>query len=93
MATMIDEHIWVVYLLRCADDTYYCGVTNNLEKRLSAHQAGEGAKYTQTRLPVCLVAVSDPITKQQAYRYEYHIKRLPREKKLAYVQSLHQHKS
>ena len=37
---------WVCYLLRCADGTLYCGVTNDLNKRLSAHNTGEGAKYT-----------------------------------------------
>lgn len=40
---------WVCYLLRCADDTLYCGITNDLAKRLAAHNAGEAAKYTRAR--------------------------------------------
>ena len=46
---------WVCYLLECADGTLYCGITNDLDKRLNAHNAGEGAKYTRSRLPVTLV--------------------------------------
>ena len=46
---------WVCYLLRCADGTLYCGITNDLDKRLAAHNAGGGAKYTRTRTPVELV--------------------------------------
>ena len=38
---------WTVYLLRCADETLYCGCTNNLQKRLKAHNSGQGAKYTR----------------------------------------------
>ncbi|MEK7073003.1 MAG: GIY-YIG nuclease family protein [Patescibacteria group bacterium] len=46
---------WHVYLLRCADGTLYTGITNNLSARLAAHNAGKGAKYTRSRLPVTLV--------------------------------------
>ena len=46
---------WVCYLLRCADDTLYCGITNDLERRLAAHDAGTASKYTRVRLPVELV--------------------------------------
>ena len=45
---------WTVYLLKCADGTLYCGCTNNLTKRLAAHNRGQGAKYTRSRLPVAL---------------------------------------
>ena len=43
------------YILRCADGTYYCGWTNNLDRRLKAHNEGKGAKYTRSRRPVALV--------------------------------------
>lgn len=43
---------WYVYLMRCADDTLYCGMTDDIEKRLKAHNSGKGAKYTRARLPV-----------------------------------------
>src|SRR3989338_9640982 len=46
---------WFCYLLRCADDTLYCGITNDLEKRHAAHNAGTASKYTRTRVPVELV--------------------------------------
>ena len=49
---------WVCYLLRCADDTLYCGITNDLEKRLAAHNAGTAAKYTRARGPVVLEFVA-----------------------------------
>ena len=74
---------WVVYLVRCADNTLYCGVTKNLENRLAAHNAGTGAKYTKSRLPVYLEGVSPKMTKRNAYKLEYRIKRLPVEDKLS----------
>ena len=46
---------WVVYMVRCSDGTLYTGVTNDLERRMSAHQAGTASKYTRARLPVELV--------------------------------------
>ena len=46
--------MWYVYILKCSDDTYYTGITNDLFKRLYTHAKGKGAKYTRTRLPVAL---------------------------------------
>ena len=46
---------WYVYMLRCGDDTLYTGVTDDVERRLAAHQAGKGAKYTRGRGPLELV--------------------------------------
>jgi len=43
---------WQVYLVRCADDSLYCGITNDITGRIEKHNAGKGAKYTQSRLPV-----------------------------------------
>jgi len=73
---------WIVYLLCCSDGKYYTGVTNNLEKRLEAHNKGNASKFTRVRLPVTLLATSRAIDKEDAFRLEYRIKRLPREKKL-----------
>ncbi|MBQ3285017.1 MAG: GIY-YIG nuclease family protein [Ruminococcus sp.] len=70
------------YILRCSDDTLYCGWTNDLEKRLAAHNAGTAAKYTRTRRPVELVYYEEFETKQEAMSREYHIKRLTRQEKL-----------
>jgi len=74
---------WVCYLLRCADDTLYCGISNDLERRLAAHNAGEGAKYTRSRLPVAIVHTEPCADKSTALKREREIKRLPRSKKLA----------
>jgi putative endonuclease len=72
---------WVCYLLRCADDTFYCGITNDMEKRLAAHNAGDGAKYTRGRLPVKVVYSESCEDKSAALKRELQIKRLPRSAK------------
>ena len=69
------------YLLRCADGTYYCGWTNNLEKRVKTHNEGKGSKYTRTRLPVELVYYEEFETKEEAQSREWHIKQLTRAQK------------
>lgn len=74
---------WVVYLVRCSDNTLYCGVTNDLQNRLAAHNAGSGAKYTRSRRPVRLAGVSPAMSKSDAFRLEHKVKRLPAGRKLA----------
>lgn len=69
------------YIVKCSDDTYYTGWTNNLEKRIKSHNAGTGAKYTRPRLPVTLVYYEAYATKQEALRREYAIKQLTRTQK------------
>ena len=69
------------YILRCADGTYYCGWTNNLDRRLKAHNEGKGAKYTRSRRPVALVYYEAFSTKEEAMRREHEINQLPRKKK------------
>ncbi len=76
---------WVCYLLRCADDTLYCGITNDLDKRIAAHNAGIAAKYTRSRGPVELVFVQDCSDKSAALKRELEIKNLARAKKLALI--------
>lgn len=63
------------YILKCADGTLYCGWTNDLDKRLAAHNAGTGAKYTRTRRPVELIYHEIFATKQEAMSHEAHIKK------------------
>lgn len=77
------QNAWACYLLECADGTLYCGITNDLDKRLAAHNAGEGAKYTRTRLPVRLVYSEPCPDRSAASRRESAIKALPRAAKLA----------
>ena len=73
---------WIVYLAQCSDDSLYCGITNNLENRLAAHNSGRGAKYTRSRRPVTLAGVSSKMIKSDALKLEYRVKRVPAEKKL-----------
>jgi putative endonuclease len=72
----------MAYLLLCADGKIYCGVTNDMEKRLDAHNRGIASRFTRARLPVTLMATSRAMGKAEAFRLEYRIKRLPKEKKL-----------
>jgi len=72
---------WLVYLVHCSDESLYCGVTNDLEKRLAAHNSGKGAKYTRSRRPVKLVVTSSMMTKSNALKLEYRVKRVPASQK------------
>ncbi|HEY7600296.1 MAG TPA: GIY-YIG nuclease family protein [Candidatus Limnocylindrales bacterium] len=72
-----------VYLLRCADDSLYCGWTTDIERRLAAHRSGAASRYTRSRLPVELAVVIEVADRSAALREEARIKRLPRSAKLA----------
>ena len=74
---------WVVYLVRCSDKSLYCGISNDLKKRLIEHNSGKGAKYTRSRRPVELVGMSPEMTKSEALKLEYRIKQLPANRKIA----------
>ena len=76
---------WVVYLIRCRDDSLYCGVTNNLEKRIATHNSGKGAKYTRPRLPVVLVVVSKVMSRSAALKLEYKVKQQKKSQKVDYL--------
>ncbi|MGC2049507.1 MAG: GIY-YIG nuclease family protein [Gallionella sp.] len=78
---------WVCYILRCADDTFYTGITNDLERRIEAHNEGVAAKYTRARGPVELVLVESCANRSAASKREMAIKNLTREEKLALIQS------
>ncbi len=75
--------MYYVYILKCSDKTLYTGITNNLEKRLGAHNhLITGAKYTRTRRPVKLVYSKKFRTKSKALKREYEIKNVTRNEKL-----------
>jgi len=78
---------WMTYLLLCGDGKLYCGVTNDMEKRLDAHNRGIASRFTRARLPVTLLAASRTMGKAEAFRLEYRIKRLPKNRKLAALKS------
>ena len=69
------------YILTCADGTFYCGWTNDLDKRLKAHNQGNGAKYTRPRRPVVLSYYEEFETKGEAMKREYAIKHMTRRQK------------
>ncbi len=69
------------YIVECADGSLYCGWTNDLDKRITAHNEGKGAKYTKSRLPVKLVYFETFDTKEEAMRREWRIKQLCRAQK------------
>jgi len=69
------------YMLKCSDGTLYTGWTNDLEKRVEAHNSGKGAKYTKARRPVELAYYEEFETKEQAMKREYAIKQLGRKEK------------
>ncbi len=72
-----------VYILRCADDSYYTGHTDNLDQRISEHQTGSYPGYTSSRLPVKLVWSQECTTREEALTAELQIKRWSRKKKEA----------
>ena len=75
---------WYVYLLRCSDETLYCGVTTDIGRRLSEHNnTSKGAKYTRGRRPVELVGYFEEESRSCALSTEIKIKRLKREEKIA----------
>ena len=74
-----------VYLLRCSDDSLYCGWTTDLDTRLKAHSSGRGAKYTRSRLPVTLVYHEVYADMHEALSREWHIKRLSKAEKESLV--------
>ena len=75
------------YMLRCADDSYYVGHTDNIEKRLSEHQSGEGCEWTSNRLPVELVWLQEFVSREEARVAEYRIKGWSRAKKEALIKN------
>lgn len=75
-----------VYLVECADGSYYAGWTTNLSARIAAHNAGIGARYTRSRLPVCLVFWRELDDKQAAMRQEATIKKMTRAQKKQMVE-------
>ncbi len=74
-----------VYILKCSDESLYTGWTNNIEKRVKAHEKGKGGKYTRARLPIELVYFEEYENKIDAQKREYQIKQLKRIDKLKLI--------
>ena len=79
------DSIWYLYILRCKDDTLYTGITTDVDRRLEAHRAGRGAKYTRGRAPLELVYRESCGTYSQALKREAEIKKLSRMEKIALI--------
>ena len=75
------------YILQCGDGSLYTGWTNDLEKRVAAHNAGKGGRYTRTHRPVTLAYWEEFSTKEEAMRREAAIKKLPRPEKMKLIES------
>jgi predicted GIY-YIG superfamily endonuclease len=78
---------WFVYLLHCADGTFYAGSTTDVEARARAHNDGRGARYTAGRTPVAVVYQEECESRSAALRREHALKRLTRSAKAALIAS------
>ncbi|MBG9812183.1 endonuclease [Bacillus endophyticus] len=78
------EHFF--YVLECRDKSFYGGYTNNMERRLTAHNEGKGAKYTRARRPVVLLYKEEFETKSEAMKAEYAFKKLTRKEKERFLE-------
>ncbi len=74
-----------VYILQCADKTFYIGTAKDVKARLAVHNAKKGAKYTRPRLPVRVVYQEGPMSLTKALRREYQLKQLTRAQKQALI--------
>ena len=72
-----------LYLIECADGSYYAGVATDVERRYEQHLNGTGARYTRSHKPVCLLAYRVVGTRSDALKTEHAVKRMPKEDKLA----------
>ena len=77
--------MWKVYIIECSDQTYYTGISNDVEKRIDTHNKKKGAKYTKTRTPVKLVYQQSFETKSLAAKEEWRIKQLTRNQKIVLI--------
>lgn len=77
---------WVLYLLECAGERLYAGITNDLDARFVAHVAGRGARFTRAFPPVRIVAASAMASRSDALKAEYALKQQPRANKLRFLQ-------
>src|SRR3990167_2699709 len=83
--------MWFLYILECSDNSYYTGITKNLDKRLTCHNKGLGSKYTRARLPCKFVATSEiSDSMSDALKIERRFKKLNRnDKKKEILRGLH----
>ena len=78
-----EEQGYYVYLIKCKDDSLYCGWTNNLKRRYEKHVSGKGAKYTKAHPPVALYYWEQLGSASEAMKREYQIKQMSHKQKLS----------
>ena len=78
------EGSWHVYLLECSDGSYYTGITNDIEKRMTSHKSGTGSKYVLSRGFSRLLSSKEFSNKSEALKAEYAVKQLSRDEKLRF---------
>jgi putative endonuclease len=83
--TMKKSSNWHIYILRCADNTLYTGITTDLARRLKCHLDGKASKYTRARLPVKILWSENDHTESSAKKREHEIKKLSRSDKLKLI--------
>jgi len=76
---------WHIYIIKCKDGVFYTGITNNLARRVKAHNSGNGCRFTKYRAPVKLVHSEACLTRSDALKREARIKRLRRKEKLKLI--------
>jgi putative endonuclease len=81
------EDAWIVYLIECAGERLYAGITNDLPARFAAHCAGRGARFTRAFPPVRIVAAATLPSRSHALKAEHALKRRPRADKLRFLAS------
>ena len=84
---MCGDKSWYVYILECGDGTLYTGATNDVARRLAAHNTGKGAKYTKGRGPLRVVYTEKCLSCSQALSREYAIKKMTRSDKQLLIQN------
>lgn len=75
---------WFLYLLECANGTYYAGITTDVDARFKAHQQGKGARYTRANPPLAIIAQAIYPDRSAASKAEWALKQLPRDQKLEF---------
>ena len=79
---------WFVYILQCSDNTLYCGVTTDLDRRIGEHNDGTASKYTRSRRPVTLVGFAAFPDRGTAQRVEHAVKKRPAEEKIGFLKEV-----
>ena len=83
----VKKNKWLVYIVKCSDDSLYTGITNDLAARIKKHNSGEASKYTRSRLPVRLVYKENQPSRSTASQREASIKTLNRAEKFDLITS------